>query len=257
MNKKDKQKIFELIKELVKRVAGKNNENIAVLLFEKRNVNEFKLADKLKLTINQVRNILYKMLNFNILTYTRKKDKKKGWYTYFWTLETYKALEALKKIKIQERNTLEKLIHSRKVRQYYSCPNDCIELSTETAMHYEFSCPECGELLQLADEKKKIKEIETRVEYLKKELETINHYLKELEPKIEKKEKKKPRKVKRRGKKRIKKKIRRKFKKKKKHKKRKKKVKRKVKKRVKKKPKKKVKKKAKKPKKRSKKKKRR
>jgi len=191
LDKKEKEQVFNLINELVKKIAGKNSDVITSLLFDKKNIDEFKLADKLKLTINQVRNILYKLLNYNILTSIRKKDKRKGWYIYFWTLETEKALLALKKIKQKEIDTLNSLIKNRLIKCYYSCPNECIELSAETALQNEFACPECGSLLQPSDEDKKVKEIETRMESMKKELQKIDTILEKIKPKVEVKEKKK------------------------------------------------------------------
>lgn len=190
LSKKEKQEVFQLVKELVKKIAGKNSEAFASLLYEKKNVNEFKLASSLKMTINQVRNVLYKLLEHNILSFTRKKDKKKGWYTYYWTLETAKALEALKKFKLQEIKALEQLRHSRQIKQYYVCPNECLEMTTETAMLHDFLCPECGTLLQLSNEDKKIKEINSEIENLKKQLETIDTFLKKFEKKPEEKVKK-------------------------------------------------------------------
>jgi transcription factor E len=74
----------KLLSEVVNEIAGKQASDILNLLIGKKDVNEFLIAKKLKLTINQVRNILYKLSNFNLVTFTRKKDKKKGWYTYFW-----------------------------------------------------------------------------------------------------------------------------------------------------------------------------
>ena len=185
LSKKEKDEVFELIKDLLKKFAGKNNEAITPLLFEKKNVNEFKLATKLKLTINQVRNILYKMLEYNILSSTRKKDKKKGWYTYYWTLETDKALEALKKIKQQEIKVFEQLRNSRQIKKYYTCPSGCLELTTETAMLYNFSCPECGELLHPCEEEKRMKEVVSKIDSSKKELEIINYFLSKFEKKPE------------------------------------------------------------------------
>ncbi|MEM2090002.1 MAG: hypothetical protein QXL88_02860 [Candidatus Pacearchaeota archaeon] len=202
LSKKERQEVFELVKELLKKVAGKNSEVFATLLYEKKNVNEFKLAEALKMTINQVRNILYKMLEHNILSFTRKKDKKKGWYTYYWTLETQKALEALKKFKIQEIKQLEQLIHNRQIKKYYVCPNECLEMTTETAMLHDFACPECGTLLQPSDEDKKIKEMTSKIEILKKEIETIEGFLKrapeaeKVKAKIERKKERKRKKVK-------------------------------------------------------------
>ncbi len=93
---------FVLLAEVIRKIAGKNTEAILPILFGKKNVNEFFIADKLKLTINQTRNILYKLHALDIVSFTRKKDKRKGWYIYFWTLNELKSLKTLKNIREQE-----------------------------------------------------------------------------------------------------------------------------------------------------------
>src|SRR3989338_3564282 len=83
----------KFLNEYISIVAGGGADKIVAILFKKKNVNEFLIAKKLSLTINQTRNILYKLADHGLVTFVRKKDKKKGgWYIYFWTLETGKSL---------------------------------------------------------------------------------------------------------------------------------------------------------------------
>ena len=87
----------KLLKDIVSDVAGGNAVKIVDLLYEKKNVNEFLVAKKLSLTINQTRNILYKLLDVGLVSFVRKKDAKKGgWYTYFWTMDIGRSLELLR-----------------------------------------------------------------------------------------------------------------------------------------------------------------
>lgn len=189
--KKEDEKIFLLLKEAVRKAAGKTSEPLVNVLFGKSNINEFKIATQLGLTINQTRNILYRMSNFNLLRYTRKKDEKKGWYTYFWTLDLEKSLEFLLKNKIQERLTFENLYKSRETKNFYACATDNIEMSEETAMHHNFFCPECGQLLQIVPEDKKLKEISSKIDDINGQINVINIELEKIKPKIEEKPKKK------------------------------------------------------------------
>jgi transcription factor E len=189
--KKD-ETLINFLKTIVRRIAGKSAEDIIDILYQKENVNEFKIAEKLKRNINEVRNILYKLSSFNIITSTRKKDKRKGWYTYFWTLDVEKALETLLKFKEQEMKNLEQIVKSRKMKQFYFCEADNIEMSEETALHHNFLCPECNQLLQPANEEKKLKEINLRVEAAQKEYALLKAKLDEIKPKpVIKEEKKK------------------------------------------------------------------
>ena len=197
---KDK-RLFSLIKELFRIVAGPNSEAIVLILFQKKRVNEFKIANKLGITINQTRNLLYKLSNFNIISSTRKKDKRKGWYTYFWTIDNIKALNVLKAIKTKEIQSLHQLLKSREMKNFYVCPTDNIEMSEETAMHHNFLCLECGRLLEPVPKEKKIKEITTKIAQIKKELNVIREELIRITPKpklekVKKKAKKKRKKIK-------------------------------------------------------------
>jgi transcription factor E len=180
--KKDESLIL-FLKTAVRRMAGKNAEEIIDIVYKKENVNEFKIAEKLKRNINEVRNILYKLSSFNIITSTRKKDKRKGWYTYFWTLNVERALETLLKFKEQEIYNLEHILKSRQMKQFYFCESDSIEMSEETALHHNFLCPECNQLLQPVNEEKKLKEINTRIEAARKEYNLLKSKLDEITPK--------------------------------------------------------------------------
>src|SRR3989344_9542204 len=86
-----------LLKKILKDLAGAKAEKLVDILYGKKNVNEFIIAKKLNLTINQARNVLYKLGDEGLVKFIRKKDSKKGgWYIYFWTLETEKGLDKYK-----------------------------------------------------------------------------------------------------------------------------------------------------------------
>ena len=87
----------KLLSDLVEKLAGENSGLIVGILFNKKNVNEFLIAKRMELTINQVRNILYKLSNFGLVSFIRKKDNRKGWYIYYWTLNTEKSLAMIEK----------------------------------------------------------------------------------------------------------------------------------------------------------------
>ena len=54
----------KLLREIVVLVVGKPAEPIADLLYSNKHINEFTIAKKLGITINQTRNILYKISDF-------------------------------------------------------------------------------------------------------------------------------------------------------------------------------------------------
>ena len=163
----------KLLKSIVSDIAGKQAVEIVDLLAGKKDVNEFLIAKKLKLTINQTRNILYKLADAGLVSFIRKKDKRKGWYIYFWTLNSLKSLELLENRFLAEIARLENLLKNRQTRRFYVCNTCNVEVGEETALINEFICQECGEVYNLATNENIIKELEGNISRIKKHLETI------------------------------------------------------------------------------------
>ncbi len=176
----------ELLKKAVVAVVGKQAEEIAPLINSKKPVNEFLIAKKLNLTINQTRNILYKLSNKGLVFSTRKKDKKKGWYTYFWKIEIMKSLEFLRKDLLKKINQFQERIHSRESKQFFVCKRCGIEFSEENALLRDFICPECGEVLSLKDDTKLIREMNKHIEKFKRELKIVEEEIKAEQLKLDK-----------------------------------------------------------------------
>lgn len=170
----NKKKQIKLLKTIVESLIGKQSVEIIDLLAGKKHVNEFIIAKKLKLTINQTRNVLYKLSDHGLVSFTRKKDRKKGWYIYFWTLNPYQALNLLEdglKKRLQEQ---ESLLKNRRESNHYFCNNCSVEVNEETALLNNFICPECNDVYQLADNTKVIQEINDKITKLKKDVELVS-----------------------------------------------------------------------------------
>ena len=74
------------IEEIMLSVLGEAGLPLIKELTGRENVSEFELATKTKKDIKIVRKMLYLLYNQNLISFTRKKDKQKGWYIYYWTL---------------------------------------------------------------------------------------------------------------------------------------------------------------------------
>src|SRR3972149_9768456 len=116
-----------LLKEVVSLVAGKQAEDIINILDTQKYINEFVIAKKLNLTINQARNLLYKLSDHGMVSSTRKKDKRKGWYTYFWKLEILKILEFLRETFVKKIEQIKHQIESREMKRFYICERCNVE----------------------------------------------------------------------------------------------------------------------------------
>jgi transcription factor E len=189
------QMLKKFLKEVISLVVGKQAEEIADLLDSKKHVNEFIIAKKLDMTINQTRNILYKLSDKGLVSSLRKKDKKKGWYTYFWKIETIKSLEFLKESLKQKISQIDHQIKSRETKQFYVCDNCNVELTEENALLYNFTCNECGRIFTLKDNSKVLKEIKKQKDKIEEEIKEIDLELNVEKGKEEKKRDKETKKL--------------------------------------------------------------
>jgi len=164
----------KLLKEIVSLIAGKPAEEIVDLLDGTKYVNEFIIAKKLNLTINQTRNILYKISDQGLVSFIRKKDKRKGWYTYFWKIEVLKSLEFLRNNILKKIEQVNFQIKSRETKEFYVCSNCNIEFNEENALIHNFTCNECGNIVSRKDNSSTIKEYNKELDRLKKELELVS-----------------------------------------------------------------------------------
>ncbi|MCK5624474.1 hypothetical protein KAI04_01380 [Candidatus Pacearchaeota archaeon] len=174
------------LKEVVAIVVGKQAEDIIDMLDGKKYINEFIIAKKLGITINQTRNILYKISDHGLISSIRKKDKRKGWYTYFWKIEIMKSLEFLSNLTHKRVEQLKNQIKSRETKEFYVCKQCNIEVNAENALLQEFTCNECGDVYSLKDNTKLLKEFKREVEKLEEKLKLIQEEIDKEQVKIDK-----------------------------------------------------------------------
>ena len=168
-------------------MAGENTGRIVNILFGRRDVNEFNISKKMILTINQVRNILYKLADEGLVSFVRKKDRKKGgWYIYYWTLNLDKSLLKLQDSLLKDLEHLKQQIHLKKTERFYSCENCGSEFNEENALLNNYTCVECGSILQLKDNSKEVLELEKKAKQKDKSLFDVGEELKILREKEDK-----------------------------------------------------------------------
>ncbi len=156
-----------IIKDVVRDVAGNDSVELVMKIKGKKNVSEFKIAESMDTEINLVRNMLYRLFQNNLVHFMRKKDRKKGWYIYYWTFQDNQVRHLYVKIKKDRLQKLRERLQREEDGQFYVCDEQCMRLSFEQAMDFEFKCPECGHLIESQDNslqidniKKEMKELE-------------------------------------------------------------------------------------------------
>ena len=157
-------KIYDTVKEVI----GEESLHIIEYLKDKKNVSDFKIAEKVDMDIHEVRNILYRLYNHNLVSYYRKKDRQKGWYISYWTFNKKRIKELLQKINRDKlaKYTVRLKEEEANVGNFYLCPNACVRVGFEKAVDLEYRCPECGNILNHQDNIKTIEFLRTKIKEL-------------------------------------------------------------------------------------------
>ncbi|MFH1668537.1 MAG: hypothetical protein ABIA62_01270 [Candidatus Woesearchaeota archaeon] len=160
----------KLVEEVVTSVAGADVLPLVKLLKNKKNVSEFKLAESLELEINVTRNMLYRLYHANLVSFIRRKDKKKGWYIYYWTFKLKQIKHLAVTLKKERIERLNDRLSREKESSFFVCPNTCMRLDFEQAVGFEFKCPECDTIMEQESNEEKIKQLEDQIKELHNEL---------------------------------------------------------------------------------------
>lgn len=170
LSKKPKMKLSDkIIEQVVSESVGQDAVQIVKALKNKKNISEFKISEQIKLEVNTIRNILYRLYDENLVTFIRKKDKVKGWYIYYWTFNPKRIKDLIKILKKKKLEKLKERLVREKSSDFFACKNNCIRLDFDQATEFEFKCPECGNLLNQEDNKKIMIDIEKSIKSLEKE----------------------------------------------------------------------------------------
>jgi len=160
----------KLISEVVAEAVGGDTVPLVVYLKNKKNISEFKIAEDIKLEVNTVRNMLYRLYDDNLVTFIRKKDKVKGWYIYYWTFNVKRIKYLMKKLQEKKLEMLRDRLKRENQSNFYVCQNKCMRLDFDQVSEFEYKCPECGMLMGQEDNASKIAEIEKGIKAIEKEL---------------------------------------------------------------------------------------
>ena len=153
----------ETINEVVIELVGEHALPIIEFLTGKTKISEFIIAEELDLEINETRNVLYKLLEHNIVSFLRKKDKIKGWYICYWDFNPHMIPQLKKKITEQKIEKLHDRLQEETSNQFFLCPSACSRMNFDKAMEMEFKCPECGSIMSEQDNARTVEFLKQRI----------------------------------------------------------------------------------------------
>jgi len=158
------------IEEIFIGILGEDGLSLVKYLYDQSNVSEFDLAKRSKKDIKVVRKMLYFLYNHNLVGFTRKKDKIKGWYIYYWTLSPENIRFAYFKKRRELLLKLQQRLEEETKEIFYTCSRKCVRLNFDQGMDFEFHCPECGELINQDSGSDKILALKKEISEIEDEL---------------------------------------------------------------------------------------
>jgi transcription initiation factor TFIIE subunit alpha len=157
----------KMTEEVVTELVGEHALQIIDFLRGKTKISEFIIAEELELEINETRNILYKLLEHNIVSFLRKKDRIKGWYICYWDFNEHMIPQLQKKMNVQKLEKMEERLERETAYTFFMCNNACSRMDFDKAMEFNFKCPECGSLMHQQDNQRTVEFLKDRIEELK------------------------------------------------------------------------------------------
>ncbi len=121
--------------------------------------------------LNNVRKILYKLYDHGLVSCTRVRDEKTGWFIFYWRLQP-DQLDAF--IRSRKRRILDKLkmrLDFERNHSFFTCKTDPeVRVTFEESMESSFKCAKCGNQLQSSENGDMIGVLETKIDQIEAEL---------------------------------------------------------------------------------------
>ena len=121
--------------------------------------------------LNSVRKILYKLYDHGLVSCTRVRDEKTGWFIFYWRLQP-DQLDAF--IRSRKKRILDKLkmrLDYERNHTFFVCKTDPdVRVTFEDAMETSFKCAKCGKQLESSENGGMISVLGTRIERIEAEL---------------------------------------------------------------------------------------
>lgn len=169
MTKQNKAKLDSRITEVVSELVGEEALAIVEYLRGKSKISEFIIAEELDLEIHRTRHILYKLLENNLASFIRKKDKIKGWYICYWDFNEKIVDYLFSKMNKEKAEKMRERLQNEETNHFFMCKNACTRMNFDKVTEFLFKCPECGEIMNQLDNTRTIEFLKKRIEELEAE----------------------------------------------------------------------------------------
>ena len=161
----------EELMKVARLFGGDDSVTVVNILKKKSEATDEMLANESTVRLNTVRKILYKLYDHGLVSCTRVRDEKTGWFIFYWKLQL-DQLDAF--IRSRKRRVLEKLRHKvdyETNHSFFICKK-CgdVRVTFEEAMESSFRCSKCGGQLESSDNAAVVEFLERRIKQIEDEL---------------------------------------------------------------------------------------
>ncbi|MDP7080060.1 MAG: hypothetical protein QF415_09230 [Candidatus Undinarchaeales archaeon] len=155
-----------MLVEVLTGIGGLKSLDVVRILRTKGEISDYNLAQVMGLSWNKARGILYRLYDRNVVGFEKRKDEKTEKLMYYWRLNEAKLSHILVERRRQTINILrEKLMHETH-ENLFSCDTGCTRVPFENAFEMEFSCPDCGDRLDMVDNSFVAEEINSYIDHM-------------------------------------------------------------------------------------------
>ena len=149
---------------------GEEAVQLIQILSEQEETTDDEIILKTGMKLNNLRKLLYKLFEQNLISYRRVRDKDAGWFKYYWRINRTGLIILLngkkKKILIKLKDRLK----YESANMFFICPTCEVRYTFEGAVETNFHCPTCvGKLESVNNQdiicvlKEKIEELERNI----------------------------------------------------------------------------------------------
>jgi transcription initiation factor TFIIE subunit alpha len=133
--------------------------------------NDCKDRLKKEVRLNSVRKILYKLYDHGLVSCTRVRDEKTGWFIFYWRLQPDQLDAFIRSRKKRALDKLKQRLDYERNHTFFVCKSDPdVRTTFEEAMETSFKCGKCGNQLDSVENSDLIEVLETKIHQLEAEL---------------------------------------------------------------------------------------
>ncbi len=129
------------------------------------------IANDCAVRLNTVRKVLYKLYDHGLVSCTRVRDEKTGWFIFYWRLQPDQLDAFIRSRKKRALDKLQQRLDYERNHTFFICKTDSdVRVTFEEGMETSFKCSKCGNQLESAENADLISVLEAKLERLEAEL---------------------------------------------------------------------------------------